>query len=100
MELKKLDNFNSISGELTDYIETEKIKRLKKREDYKKVISKLKEIKEKYPKVRAFVENNEISDFTKTEMQAILEIIVLHNNLTEIELEETFKLGLQEGKML
>lgn len=83
-----------------DFIEEGKTARLKEREDYQKALLEIEKIKEKYPKVREFLEDDKISDFTKEENEAILKIIKLNNDATSIEVEEVFKLGIKEGTLL
>lgn len=83
-----------------DFIEEGKTARLKEREDYQKALLEIEEIKEKYPKVREFLEDDKISDFNKEENGAILKIIKLNNDATSIEVEEVFKLGIKEGTLL
>ena len=91
-----LQNINEIS----DYFEEQKYRNLKKNEEYNKIRYKIEKIKEKFPKVRKFFEDNEIEQFTKEEMKAILDITELQDDRAMYEEEEMFKIGLREGKAL
>ena len=85
--------------ELADYIETEKVKRLKNRKEYKKLRTKVQKLKEKYPKVCKFIEDGKNDEFTREETSAILEIIELESSMYSIEQEEIFKFGVKEGSL-
>ena len=91
-----LQNINEIS----DYFEEQKYRNLKKNEEYNKIRYKIEEIKEKFPKVREFFEDNRIEQFTKEEMKAILDITELQNDRAMYEADEMLKIGLREGKAL
>lgn len=91
-----LQNINEIS----DYFEEQKYRNLKKNEEYNKIRYKIEEIKEQFPKVREFFEDNRIEQFTKEEMKAILDITELQGDRAMYEADEMFKIGLQEGKAL
>ena len=91
-----LQNINEIS----DYFEEQKYRNLKKNEEYNKIRYKIEEIKEKFPKVREFFEDNRIEQFTKEEMKAILDITELQDDRAMYEADEMFKIGLREGKAL
>lgn len=87
-------------NEISDYFEEKKYRNLKENEEYKKVTKGIEEIKNKFPKVRNFIENDEITEFTQEEMQAILNIIALHDDRAMYEADEMLKIGLREGKAL
>lgn len=87
-------------NEISDFFEEQKYKNLKQNNDYMKIVKEIEEIKKRFSKVRSFFENEEITEFSKEEMKAILEIIKLHNDIEGMELEEMFKLGIKEGRNL
>ena len=91
-----LQNINEIS----DYFEEQKYRNLKKNEEYNKIRYKIEEIKDKFPKVREFFEDNKIEQLTKEEMKAILDITELQDDRAMYEADEMFKIGLREGKAL
>ena len=87
-------------NEILALFEEQKYKNLKQNDDYMKIVKEIEEIKKRFSKVRSFFENEEITEFSKEEMKAILEIIKLHNDIEGMELEEMFKLGIKEGRNL
>lgn len=87
-------------NEISDYFEEKKYKNLKENEDYKKVTREIEEIKKKFPKVRKFLEDDEITEFTTEEMRAMHKIIALYDDRAMYEADEMFKIGLREGKSL
>ena len=61
----------------------------------------MQEIKNKYPNVRLYIEDEEIDkNLNKEELKAVLEIIEIENNMNALEIEEAFRLGLKENEML
>ncbi len=92
--------FDTYVEEMTDYIETEKTKRLRQRNDYMEVMSKMERIKEQYPKIREYFEDDKISSFNEEETQTTLRLIRLYEELYRITEEEIFKIGFHEGKIL
>ena len=81
----------------TEYLETERIKSVLKKKEYKKLQKRLTEIEEKYPRVREFIEDKDIiKNPTKEEQQAIFEIIEIAEEMTILDEKESFKLGMKE----
>lgn len=72
----------------------------KEREDYKTLSSKMNQIKEKYHKVRAFLEDDNTIELNEIELKALKAYIELDKDIKNIELEESFKWGLKEGMTL
>ena len=91
-----LQNINEIS----DYFEEQKYRNLKKNKEYDKIRHKIEKIKNKFPRVREFFEDDKIEQLTKEEMKAILDITELQNDRAMYEADEMFKIGLREGKAL
>lgn len=87
-------------NEISDFLEEQKYKNLKQNNDYIKIEKEIEEIKKKFPKIRNFFENDEITEFSKEEIKAILDIVELHNDRAMYEGDEMFKIGLKEGKAL
>ena len=85
--------FNKVDIEFEQIMEEYRRKVLYKNEEYNELKDKIKIIKEKYPKVLEFLENNEINEFTVEESEAILKIIKAEDKINVIETEEAFKLG-------
>lgn len=70
------------------------------RKDYKEIVHKMGKIKEKYPNVMDFIERSEEVELTKKEIKALRKYLTLADDMQDIELVETFKLGLKEGNLL
>lgn len=87
-------------NEISDFFEEQKYKNLKQNNDYMKIVKEIAEIKEKFPKIRDLFENNEITEFSKEEVKAILDIVKLQDDKAMYETDEMFKIGLREGKAL
>lgn len=87
-------------NEISDFFEEQKYKNLKQNNDYMKIEKEIAEIKEKFPKIRDLFENNQITEFSKEEVKAILDIIKLQDDRAMYEADEMFKIGLREGKAL
>ena len=87
-------------NEISDFFEEQKYENLKQNKEYTKIAKEIEEIKRKIPKIRDFLENDEITEFSKEEIKSILKIIELNNHRAMYEAEEMFKIGLREGKAL
>lgn len=93
--------FNNCLDDFLDYFEREKSRKLAKRKDYIELKNKRQQIKEKYPNVRLFIEDEEINKTLNTdELRAVLDIIEIEHDISALEVEEAFKLGLKENEML
>lgn len=92
--------FNQNLNEITDYFEEKKYKSLKVNKEYKKISTEIEKIKTKFPKIRDFIEDDEITEFTQEESKALLKIIRLNDDRAMYEENEMFKIGLKEGKAL
>ena len=92
--------FNNCYDDFIDYFEDQKSKKLLIRDDYKNLTIKLQEIKNKYPKVRNFIEDEIVVNLTNDEMKALLEIKNINEKMEILEVEEAFKIGIKEAYML
>jgi hypothetical protein len=98
---EKEDTFFAENADgLTDFIEKKKFQMLKTKEDYKQLITKVSKIKQEYPKLREYLEDDNISVLSKEELKALLKIIEISNDISAMEMEEMFKLGIKECKLL
>ena len=70
------------------------------RKDYKDIVHKMSKIKEDYPNVMNFIERSEIIELNKNEIKALSEYLKLADDIQDIELVETFKLGLKDISLL
>ena len=92
--------FNQNLNEITDYFEEKKYKSLKVNSEYQKIATEIERIKTKFPKIRYFIEDDEITEFTQEESKALLKVIRLNDDRATYEENEMFKIGLKEGKLL
>lgn len=79
-----------------DYFENYKSKYLHKRKNYIEVVKRIENIKQKYPKIRALLEDEEWQELSSEEQDAFWEVKSLDSTLEVLEIEEAFKLGLKE----
>ena len=100
-DIARKDSFFSTYLEsFMQFLEDNRFHTWRKREDYTKITNRMREIKNKYPNVRTFVEDRQVIELTKEELSAVLEYIFLDDEIDKIEKIETFKLGIKEGNML
>lgn len=92
--------FEECSEELLNFIEHKRFELIKQNKEYRQLNQKILAIKQEYPKIREYLEDEEITELTKDELQALLDTIKLTNDINVIELEEMFKRGIKEGKVL
>lgn len=83
-----------------DYFERYKSKYLHKRKDYIEIVEQIENIKQKYPKIRAFIEDEEWQELSPEEQKAFLEVKDLDSTLEVLEIEEAFKLGLKDKELI
>lgn len=102
-EIKDNDNnkdntifFDEYSDDFWDYMNTNRMKMLKRNKKYKEFMSKREKIKDDNPNVRTFLEDREIIDLTEDELNAVLNIFEIEEDISTIETTETFKLGVKE----
>lgn len=70
------------------------------RKDYKDIVHKMSKIKEEYPNIMDFIERSKIVELSKKEVKALRKYLSLADDMQDIELVETFKLGLKESSLL
>lgn len=92
--------FSTYLESFMQFLEDNRFQIWRKREDYTKITNRMREIKNKYPNVRTFVEDRQVVELTKEELSAVLEYITLDDEIDKIEKIETFKLGIKEGNSL
>ena len=93
MENGFLDDF---TDNFMDYLENNRMERLRKEEGYLEIENKINEIKDNNPKVRIFMDNREKVKLSDEELDKILEILNLQGDLENFEYKEIFKLGARE----
>jgi len=85
---------------LEQYIEEMRYNYWYKISDYKKLLEEISNIKNKYPNVLNFFENDEICELSIDELNAIHKIIGLNKHIEELEKIELFKCGIKEFSLL
>ena len=88
--------FDKYFDDFCDYLNTNRIKILKRNKEYKNLVNKIEKIKEENPNVRTFFEDKEAVELTDTELNAILDILEIEGDMETIEATEIFKLGAKE----
>lgn len=88
--------FNYNENCFTEYILNAKMRILLNDKEYKMLNNKIRDIKEKYPRVQDFFEEETIKDITEDEQKAIMEIINLENAIDNISDKIVYKLGMNE----
>lgn len=84
------------SDDFWDYLNTNRMKMIKRNKKYKEFMSKREKIKEDNPNVRTFLEDREVIELTEVELNAVLDIFEIEGDMETIETAETFKLGARE----
>lgn len=90
---------NDYDDDFNDFMEDFKIKVLYKNKRYDEIRKEINNLKNKYPKVLDYLENNKITEFTTEEKKVILEIIKLEDMRNAIEVKESFALGIREKSL-
>ena len=65
----------------------------KDNEDYRVIWDKIQGIYEQYPRVLAVFDTEKTSDLTKEECQALIEVLELKNELTDMEMQTVYFRG-------
>lgn len=91
MKNYKLYDMDSI--ELTECIGNLKLDLKKNNVEYKEISEKIEDIKEKYPTIRNFLEDEKSSKLSDEEGKVFLELINLYRKLISLEQYEVFLLG-------
>jgi len=90
---------NDYSSDFDDFFERYKRKELRKDGRYREILSKISKLKDKNPNILNYLENNEIKEFTKDEIEALLEIINLNEERVAMEIKGVFRLGIREANL-
>ena len=92
---------NSFMNEYTDdfltFFEQHREEYLSEREDYKKIENEIRNIKDKFPNIQVYLDNETLPETTNTEKEALRTIVNLKEDLEIMELKESFKLGCKEA---
>ena len=82
---------------LAEFIEENAITAARKRGDYRAKKKKIRNIMNKYPKLKAFIEDEETEELDKEELKKLREIAIIQIEIQNIKNEEIFKLGIQSS---
>jgi hypothetical protein len=88
--------FNYEYNSFSDFIDEQSVKNIKNTEKYQELNKKIKEITNKYPRVVMFLEDKVIAEITEEEQQAIIDILIIKEEIRILEEKEIFKLGGKE----
>lgn len=89
--------FNEYDNDFTKLMDSHREKKLLNREDYKEISDEAKEIINKNPNIKKYLQNEEIVGLTDKEKESILNYIGLQEEIKLIEQKEAFKLGAKEA---
>lgn len=95
--MKKYSLYDMDSIELFECIENLKRDLSSKNSEYKEIQRKIERLKNKYPKIRGILEDEEVYELTLQESQALLVVINLMRDSLRIEQYEIFLLGSREN---
>lgn len=88
--------FDEYTDDFSDYLETNRMKIVRKNPEYKQLEEKVSKIKTENPNVRTFLEEKEAVPLTDVEQNAVLDILEIQGKMDNIEMKEVFKLGSRE----
>ncbi len=91
--MKNCKLYDMDSVELTECIGNLKLDLKKNNVEYKEISQKIENMKEKYPTIRKFLEDEKASKLSDEEGKAFLETINLYRKLISFEQYEVFLLG-------
>lgn len=95
--MKKYSLYDMDSIELFECIENLKRDLSSKNSEYKEIQRKIERLKNKYPKIRGILEDEEVYELTLQESKALLDVINLMRDSLRIEQYEIFLLGGREN---
>lgn len=85
------------SDDFIDYIDRYRTTKWENLEEYRDLENKISNLKSKYPKVRLFLESDEIEELNIEELNVLKKILLIGNQIDVIEEKEIFKLGMKEN---
>ena len=68
-----------------------------KKPEFQEINKQISDLKLKYPKVTAYIDEGKIEELTKEELKALRKVIDLNNKIEGLEEKEIFKLGMKEN---
>lgn len=90
--------FNGRFTDFTDFIEHFKVHYIYNDLQYDKNRKEISKILDSNPRIRNYIEDEEIVNFTKEELESLFKVMSLRDDQSAIENAYIFKLGIKEGK--
>lgn len=94
--MKKFNLYDMDSIEIADTISEMKINLKKNNEEYRKLVKKIENIKDKYPRIRDILDDECSSELTAEEGKALVNIVTIYYEISRIEEYQLFLLGGKE----
>lgn len=88
--------FDDYSDDFFEYVEDYKRNCLMKKPEYKKLIKKIRMLKEKNSKVTELVEDGKVETLSVKELKVMQKLLKLNRDIDIIEQKELFRLGMKE----
>ena len=95
MEDMKLYDIDS--GELSELIDSRRIALRTKNSEYANLRKQVCEIKDNYPNILAFLEDNEVESLNSEECKCLQKLLSLYSRMMDYEDREIFFLGAREN---
>ena len=97
---QKTDNDIFVKEMFNEWIENERYNVWNKKSEYKEILEKANEIKNKYSNLRGFYDDDMIKRLSEDEVKALNELMALDRKKVDIELIGCLKLGIKIGQAL
>lgn len=94
----KFETFVDVhNGVFAEYLSSVIVKLSKGNKKYRAAKDKIENLYEKYPKIFEVFDSEQAADLTKEECKALIEVLELKNQLTDMELESVYFRGCYDG---
>ena len=80
-----------------EYVDRNRVFKWMKKPEFQEINKQISDLKLKYPKITAYIDEGEIEELTKEELKALRKVIDLNNKIEGLEEKEIFKLGMKEN---
>lgn len=80
-----------------EYVDRNRVFKWMKKPEFQEINKQISDLKLKYPKVTAYIDEGKIEELTKEELKALRKVIDLNNKIEGLEEKEIFKLGMKEN---
>ena len=95
--MEKMKLYDIDSGELKELIDSKRVELKTKNEEYKKLTNQVSNILEKYPNIKAIIENDSVANLSADECKALQNLITINVKMGIYEDREIFFLGAKEN---